>query len=107
MGSKLQQSSDTQAQDNILHREFPSSELTEVSCIETIVAGKEEITLMPSSSLFQIQLTLLQEGGTAHPGAMPATQAGPEMQFSQLGAELESCTSYQSCTNSSQSMRKM
>lgn len=98
MGSKLHYSSDTQ--DNILYREGPGSELAEVSCIETIVAGKEKITPVPSSTLFQIQLILLQ-GGTAHPVAMPATQADPQMQFSQLSAELESCTSYQDCTNSS------
>lgn len=40
VGSKLHCSSDTEAQDNILYSEFPGSELAEVSCIETIVAGK-------------------------------------------------------------------
>lgn len=83
------------------------SELAEVYSTETIVAGKQQITPRPSSTLFKIQLILLQEGRTAHPVAMPATQAGPQMQFSQLSPELDSCTSYQGHTNSSESMGKM
>lgn len=46
----------------------------EVSCIETIVPVKQQIYLMPSTTLFQIQLVLLRGGVAAE--VMPGYARG-------------------------------
>ena len=86
MGNKFLYSNDVQALDNILYNELPCQrQLAEVSCIETIVPVKQQIELMPSATLFQIQLVLLKEGVPAETGTGYASgyanACGLSMQF--------------------------
>lgn len=80
--NKFLYSNDVQAQDNILHNELPRQrELAEVSCTETIVPVKQQIELMPSTTLFQITLILLKEGAAAETATGYANAHGVWVQF--------------------------